>query len=79
MISCLSCAKTYSKLSRPQRVKSIINELVGLSGEYDHWLNRMPENLLESELASELEETITQLEEVVDILSQLDLPRGFGR
>jgi hypothetical protein len=48
-------------------------------GEYQDWLEAMPEQLEESPLADKLRETIDQLNEVVDLLSSLDLPKGFGR
>lgn len=50
-----------------------------LSQEYETWLEAMPNNLSESALASQLNETIEHLQEVITLLDAIELPRGFGR
>ena len=65
--------------SRPRRFESAVAEIEALHQEYDDWLQSMPESLRESHLAERLAETVDQLSEALDLLSQVDLPRGFGR
>lgn len=67
------------KPSRPKRLEKVLQELEKLGQEYEDWREAMPDNLSESELASQLEETIGQLQEVVSALESIELPRGFGR
>lgn len=72
-------SKPSRKKTRPQRVKSFLAELELLADEYQHWLDSLPENLTQSQLACQLEETIESLQELATQLEQIDLPRGFGR
>jgi hypothetical protein len=65
--------------SRPARLATAVATLQALQEEYQAWLDSMPESLADSDLAGKLQETIDQLEGAVDQLSDLDLPRGFGR
>lgn len=65
--------------SRPDRLAALITALQDLQGEYEHWLDTLPDALAESDLADKLTDTIEQLETTADILAGLDLPRGFGR
>ena len=65
--------------SRPDRLAAMTTSLKDLQGEYEHWLNALPDGLAESELADKLAETIEQLATAADILDGIDLPRGFGR
>lgn len=65
--------------SRPDRLAAMAEGLQDLQGEYEHWLDALPDALAESELADKLADTIEQLETAVDILAGIDLPRGFGR
>lgn len=67
------------KNSRVQRFKFILNELMALRQEYENWLQKLPENMAESQLAEELEETIEFLRESCDTLNNVSLPLGFGR
>lgn len=70
---------TARKRSRPQRLATALAELQALSGEYQAWLNKLPENLSDSALAEQLQEAIDELDAAADTLEALDLPRGFGR
>lgn len=65
--------------SRPDRLAAQITALQDLRGEYEHWLDALPDALAESDLADKLTDTIEQLETAADILAGIDLPRGFGR
>lgn len=47
--------------------------------EYERWLESLPESLQEGDQAARLTETIDQLASVLDILSDIDPPKGFGR
>ena len=67
------------KRSRPQRLRKTLEELEQLIGEYQQWVNALPENLSQGDLAEQLQETIEQLEEAVSLLGAISLPRGFGR
>jgi hypothetical protein len=60
------------KRTRPKRLEAVIKELEGLSQEYEHWLEALPENLAESEQACQLQATIEQLQEVVSLLDAVD-------
>ena len=51
-----------------------MTELQSLSDEYVSWREALPDNLSESELAYQLDDTVDQLAEVVDLLSQVELP-----
>jgi hypothetical protein len=67
------------RVTRPKRLESVIKELEDLIQEYENWLEALPENLSESEQASQLQDSIEQLQEAASILDAIDLPRGFGR
>jgi hypothetical protein len=72
-------AKPQRPPSRPRRLAALRSEAETLLQEYQTWLDSLPEPLHDSGQADKLMETIQQLEQVVDILSDLDPPRGFGR
>src|ERR1700682_3827107 len=67
------------KLARPKRLAVVEAELQALIKEYEGWLNAMPDNLSESELAAQLQETIDLLQEALDAVASIQPPRGFGR
>lgn len=71
--------KAPKKPARPKRLAVVESELQALIKEYGAWLNAMPANLSESELAEQLHETIDQLQEALDAVAAIDPPRGFGR
>lgn len=68
-----------SKWSRPERLERICADLRELHLGYEDWLQVLPEPQTDGVLAEKLETTIEVLEEVLDQLDSLDLPRGFGR
>lgn len=55
------------------------SSLRSLLEEYQGWLDTLPESLEDSGQAERLNETIEQLEAAVDILSEVQPPRGYGR
>ena len=67
------------KLTRPKRFQIVVTELENLNQEYVNWLEAIPENLAEGALAAQLNETIEQFNEVLSMLADIQLPRGFGR
>ena len=62
--------------SRPQRWQDAVRTLVDLQGEYQAWLDNLPDNLGESALAHRLE-AICGLD--LAELESVEPPRGFGR
>jgi PHD/YefM family antitoxin component YafN of YafNO toxin-antitoxin module len=56
-----------------------VDEIQALLQEYEEWLEALPESLHSSSLAERLRETVDQLTQAIDVLSQIELPRGFGR
>lgn len=65
--------------SRPARLAAVRSAVVQLFDEYEDWLAAVPESLQDSDQAQRLAETIDQLAAVIDLLSDIDPPRGFGR
>jgi hypothetical protein len=65
--------------SRPRRLAALQAEAQSLQQEYEHWLEVLPEALQDTDLAALLTETIEQLGAVVDLIAEIQLPRGFGR
>lgn len=72
-------SKRSRPLSRPARLSKIEADLRGLLAEYEVWMDNLPESLCDSGLASILSESIANLAEAADILSETQLPKGFGR
>lgn len=65
--------------SRPSRLIALCAGAEQLQCEYQVWLESLPEALQEGDQAARLTEAIEALETVVDLLSQIEPPRGFGR
>lgn len=65
--------------SRPDRLAALTTAIKDLQGEYEYWLEALPDSLAESDLADKLTDTIEQLETAADVLDGIDPPRGFGR
>ena len=72
-------APSRRRRSRPDRLEAVTTALKDLRGEYEYWLNALPDGLADSDLADRLTDTIEQLETVIDLLECLELPKGFGR
>ena len=62
--------------SRPQRWQEAVRTLLDLQGEYQAWLDNLPDNLGESALAHQLQ-AICALE--LAELESVEPPRGVGR
>ena len=71
--------KTKRSPSRPARLAVILSDLEALQGEYEQWLQALPDSLAESQLAERLTETIEQFQAAADLLAEIDPPKGFGR
>lgn len=67
------------RVSRPERLARVIVEVQDLADGYQAWLDAMPSNLEESDLAARLRETVDLFQQAIDALDQVDPPRGFGR
>lgn len=71
--------RTASKgRSRPARIRDLEAAVRELVAEYENWLNALPANLAESELAEQLAEVIEQLTDIADGLDAIEPPR-IGR
>ena len=64
------------KRSKARRWSEAVQELVDLQAEYQAWLDSLPENLRSSAVAEQLE-AICDLD--LDVLQDMEPPRGFGR
>ena len=62
--------------SRPQRWQDAVRTLLDLQGEYQSWLDNLPDSLQESALAAKLE-AICGLD--LGALERVEPPLGFGR
>jgi hypothetical protein len=62
--------------SRAARWYAAVAVLQTLQGEYEQWLENLPDPLRESAVAQKLEE-ICNLD--LEALADVDLPRGWGR
>ena len=65
--------------SRPARLATVQSAIVKLFDEYEDWLASMPESLQNSGQGQRVSETVDQLASVIDLISEIELPRGFGR
>lgn len=66
-------------LSRPKRLQALLKEAEALLEGYAAWLENLPENLQGCGMADRLQETVDTLEQVVDLVSSIEAPKGFGR
>lgn len=67
------------KASRPQRLAACRRELEALKGEYEAWLDGLPEVFQDGDVAERLAETIEQMEAICELLGEIHPPKGFGR
>lgn len=68
--------KPADRRSRPERWRDAVAELIELQGEYQTWLDALPENLADSKTADALR-IICELD--LSDLESIEPPRGFGR
>lgn len=62
--------------SRPQRWRDAVAELLELQGDYQTWLDALPENLADGKTADALR-LICEID--LSHLESIEPPRGFGR
>lgn len=67
------------QLSRPKRIEALLSDAEDLLQDYQEWQESMPENLKEGGTGEKLQDTIDGLEQVVELLQNIEVPRGFGR
>jgi hypothetical protein len=65
--------------SRPERLALVLTEVQALAAEYEEWLEALPEQFQEGTLADKLSDTVEKLNGAADLLSEVDVPKGFGR
>ncbi len=68
--------KPADRRSRPERWRDAVAELIELQGEYQTWLDALPENLADSKTADALR-IICEFD--LSDLESIEPPRGFGR
>lgn len=61
------------------RLAAAVASLSKLQDEYQQWLDGLPEFQEGSEQETKLTEAIELLEQALDTLSEIQLPKGFGR
>ncbi len=78
---------SITKQDRFNKAMSMISsekeELETLKEELENWKDNLPEQLVGGDKDSELEEAISQLEEIIDLIDQfdgniVDFPNAFG-
>ena len=69
-------ARAERRLSRRQRWRAAVNELLTLQAEYVAWLDALPEAMRDSATGDALQ-AIADLD--LDEIAAIDPPRGFGR
>lgn len=62
------------RLSRPARIHDLEAATRELAIEYQDWLEALPANLAEGEMADQLYQTIEQLEEIAEGLAAIEPP-----
>jgi hypothetical protein len=65
--------------SRPARIAALDAATQTLHDEYEAWRDATPENLQGSDTWQSLDETVGLLAQILELIGQLDPPRGFGR
>jgi hypothetical protein len=64
--------------SRPEQWADAITRLTDCLDRYQQWRDNLPDSLADSALAERLD-AVLECRDLVDQLSLVDLPRGFGR
>jgi hypothetical protein len=65
--------------SRPARIAALDSAAQTLHDEYESWRDATPESLQGSDAWQRLDATVETLAEILNLISQLDPPRGFGK
>ena len=66
-------------MSRPAQLARLMDNLQAMILGYEGWEETQPDSLKETALADKLRQAIEQLTAALDLLAEVDLPRGFGR
>lgn len=72
-------AKKRRPPSRPARLVAATEALQNLHDEWQEWRDNQPESFEGTEQYEQLTETVELLEQVLDLLSDINPPLGFGR
>ncbi len=75
----VSARTTAARLSRPKRLVALADAAEELHYEFEAWLESMPAALESSAQYERLRATVDQLAIVVDVLGEVEPPRGYGR
>ena len=67
------------RASRPTRLRRMEADAEDLLSEYQEWAERVPESFRDTDQGLRLLETIERLELVLQTLTEIDPPLGFGR
>jgi hypothetical protein len=65
--------------SRPAQLAAARNIICKVKTEYQRWLDRLPDFQEGSEQEERLTETVDSLEQVLDLLADIQPPKGYGR
>lgn len=65
--------------SRPARLRALIIAILDLKVEYEGWRSRLPEFREGSDEETRVTEAIELLDQAVEVLSEIEPPRGYGR
>lgn len=66
-------------LTRPARLAAIQAAVGALHQEYEQWRDRLPDFQEGSEQEAKLTETVDLLGQAMELLADIDPPKGFGR
>ncbi len=67
------------KLTRPMRLSAAVAAVRKLQEEYQQWLDSFLDFQEGSELEERLTETIELMDQALEVLAEIQLPKGFGR
>lgn len=67
------------KLTRPMRLSAAVAAVRELQEEYQRWLDSLLDFQEGSELEERLTETIELMDQALEVLAEIQLPKGFGR
>ncbi len=72
--------KGHRPPSRPARIRALESAAEALRDEYQRWRDALPEGpLAEGAVVDKLDGTIEGLTTILELIQELDPPRGFGR
>ena len=66
-------------LTRPMRLNAAVAAVRRLQEEYQQWLDSLLDFQEGSELEERLTETVEFMDQALELLSEIQLPKGFGR